>query len=167
METDENNYAFIDSQNLNLGMHELGWKLDYEKFRVYLKEKYHTKKAYVFVGFIEANQGLYNRLTETGFELKFKPTVMDGNGKIKGNIDADMVLSVMVDWDNYNKAIIISSDGDFYSLVEYLYKNDKLKTVLTTNQEKCSKLLKEKAQEKINFIADLQEKLAYKKKSTA
>jgi len=39
-----NNYAFIDSQNLNLGIQKLGWKLDYKKFRVYLKEKLEYKK---------------------------------------------------------------------------------------------------------------------------
>lgn len=32
-----NNFAFIDSQNLNLGT---DWKLDYKRFRVYLQEKY-------------------------------------------------------------------------------------------------------------------------------
>jgi hypothetical protein len=32
------NYAFIDSQNLNLGVQDLGWKLDYKKFRIYLTE---------------------------------------------------------------------------------------------------------------------------------
>ena len=44
----ENNYAFIDSQNLNLGIQLLGWKLDYKKFRIYLKEKYNVTKAYIF-----------------------------------------------------------------------------------------------------------------------
>ena len=38
-----NNYAFIDSQNLNLGIQKLGWKLDYRKFRVYLAEKFGHK----------------------------------------------------------------------------------------------------------------------------
>jgi len=32
-----NNYAFIDSQNLNLGIQSLGWKLDFAKFHRYLK----------------------------------------------------------------------------------------------------------------------------------
>jgi hypothetical protein len=40
MSKDLNNYAFIDSQNLNLGIREAGWFLDFRKFRVYLKEKY-------------------------------------------------------------------------------------------------------------------------------
>ncbi len=85
-----NNYAFIDSQNLNLGIQKLGWNLDYRKFRVYLAEKYSVKKAYVFIGFVALNQSLYDRLQEAGFILKFKPTIPDENGKIKGNIDADM-----------------------------------------------------------------------------
>jgi len=34
----ENNYAFIDGQNLNLGIRELGWKLDFKKLRIYLRE---------------------------------------------------------------------------------------------------------------------------------
>lgn len=29
-------YAFIDSQNLNLGVRSLGWKLDFAKFRQYI-----------------------------------------------------------------------------------------------------------------------------------
>src|SRR3990167_821580 len=96
-----NNYAFIDSQNLNLGIQMLGWSLDYKKFRVYLKEKYHVEKAYVFIGFVAFNQKLYDRLQEAGFFLKFKPTIPDENGKIKGNIDADMVLQAMIDFEAY------------------------------------------------------------------
>ena len=62
-----NNYAFIDSQNLNLGIKKLGWKLDHRKFRVYLKEKYGVKNAYIFVGFMALNQKLYDSLQEAGF----------------------------------------------------------------------------------------------------
>ena len=51
MKLKENNYAFTDSQNLNLGIQKLSWKLDYRKFRVYLKEKYSVEKAYIFIGF--------------------------------------------------------------------------------------------------------------------
>lgn len=60
-----NNYAFIDSQNLNLGVQKLGWKLDYRKFRVYLLEKYAVQRAYIFIGFTSLNQGLYDRLQES------------------------------------------------------------------------------------------------------
>ena len=69
------NYAFIDSQNLNLGVLELGWRLDFERFRIYLKEKYKVDKAFIFIGYLQKNQKLYRRLRSYGYELIFKPTV--------------------------------------------------------------------------------------------
>ena len=162
----DNNYAFIDSQNLNLGIRNLGWRLDYKKFRVYLAEKYGVQKAYIFIGFVALNQKLYDRLQESGFILKFKPTIPDDEGKIKGNVDADMVLSVMVEWKNYDKAIVVSSDGDFYSLVSHLYERGKLETVLSPDQDECSSLLKQTAKERIHFMDNLRGKMEYRK-STA
>lgn len=158
-----NNYAFIDSQNLNLGIQNLGWKLDYKKFRVYLSEKYEVSRVYMFIGFVASNQGLYDRLQEAGFIIRFKPTIPDNHGMIKGNVDANIVLHCLIDIDVYGRAVIISSDGDFYSLVEYLYEKDKLETVLSPNREECSSLLKQTAKEKINFMKNLQYKLEYKK----
>jgi uncharacterized LabA/DUF88 family protein len=159
----QNNYAFIDSQNLNLGIRGLGWKLDYARFRVYLKEKYGVRKAYIFIGFVALNQGLYNRLQEAGFILQFKPTVPDSDGKIKGNVDADLVLRAVIEMKEYHKSVIVSNDGDFYSLVEYLYENKKLEVVLSPNKNFCSTLLTQTAKEKIQFMNDLSGKLEYKK----
>jgi uncharacterized LabA/DUF88 family protein len=162
---EENNYAFIDSQNLNLGIVKLGWKLDYKRFRVYLTEKYNVRIAYVFIGFTYSNQDLYNKLRESGFILKFKPTISDEHGKIKGNVDADMVLNAMIEWNNYSKAVIISSDGDFYSLVTHLYNTGKLETVLSPDIKECSSLLKQTAKERINFMNELKDKLEYIRKA--
>jgi len=162
-----NNYAFIDSQNLNLGIKRLGWNLDYKRFRIYLAEKYHVQKAYIFIGFVALNQSLYDRLQEAGFILKFKPTIPDAEGKIKGNIDADLVLRAMIELQDYDKAVIVSSDGDFYSLVQFLYENKKMAGVLSPDENYCSSLLKQTAREKIWFMDNLRKKLEYKKKSTA
>ncbi|MBU1255906.1 NYN domain-containing protein, partial [Patescibacteria group bacterium] len=129
MKKKENNYAFIDSQNLNLGVLSLGWKLDYKKFRIYLKEKYCVSKVYLFIGYIPSNQDLYSFLQEAGYVCVFKPTLPNEKGEVKGNIDADLVLQAMIDYKKYDKALIISSDGDFYSLVKYLYRQNKLKCV--------------------------------------
>src|SRR3989344_2801404 len=141
MEAQENNYAFIDSQNLNLGIQKLGWRLDYRKFRIYLAEKYGVKKAYMFIGFVALNQSLYDRLQEAGFMLKFKPTIPDADGKIKGNIDADLVLRALLECREYDKAVIVSSDGDFYSLVQHLYEKERLEVVLSPDERHCSSLL--------------------------
>src|SRR3989338_5370665 len=135
MNLKQNNYAFIDSQNLNLGIQKLGWKLDYRRFRIYLAEKYGVKKAYIFIGFVALKQSLYDHLQEAGFILKFKPTIPDADGKIKGNIDADFVLRAVLELNDYAKAVIVSNDGDFYSLVQYLYESNRLEIVLSPDKE--------------------------------
>ncbi len=162
MKKSRNNYAFIDSQNLNLGIQKLGWKLDYAKFRIYLREKYHVERAYMFIGFVVGNQGLYDRLQEAGFMLKFKPTIPDGGGNIKGNIDADLVLTAILERDSYDQAVIVTSDGDFYSLVQHLYDTAKLRAVLSPDRQHCANLLRQTAQEKMIYMHNLQEKLEYK-----
>ncbi|MEK7138906.1 MAG: NYN domain-containing protein [Patescibacteria group bacterium] len=162
MKNKENNFAFIDSQNLNLGIQSLGWALDFKRFRKYLQEKYHVKTAYLFVGYIQENQDLYSSLQKAGYVLIFKPVFPNHDGEVKGNVDADLVLQVMIEYPNYDKAIIVTSDGDFYSLVKYLYDNKKLKFVMSPYVKTCSKLLKKSAKEKIVFMANLREKLEYK-----
>ena len=159
------NYAFIDSQNLNLGVRSQGWDLDFKKFRIYLKNKFNIQKAYLFIGHIPANVELYNNLKHMGYELVMKPTtkyVIDGTTTYKGNVDAELVLYAAAKvYDNYNKAIIVSGDGDFHCLVEYLSENGKLERILAPNR-KYSKLLKDYASFVIR-IDLLRAKLEYKK----
>lgn len=73
MNNDENNFSFIDGQNLNLGIRELRWSIDFKKLRTYLKEKYKISKAYYFIGFVEGNSDLYKSLQEFGYIMIFKP----------------------------------------------------------------------------------------------
>ena len=162
MKKEENNYAFIDGQNLNLGIKSLGWKLNYFRFRKYLTEKYSVTTAYYFIGYMPGNQPLYSELQKAGYVVIFKPTIPDDEGSVKGNIDADLVLQAMIDFLNYSQAIIVSSDGDFYSLVKHLYQNNKLYFVMSPYIKTCSTLLKKEAKEKIVFMDNLRKKLEYK-----
>ena len=152
---------------MNLGIQELGWNLDFKRFRIYLKEKYQAERAYIFIGYVPEYQDLYSSLQSYGYVLIFKPIIRDKHGDVKGNVDAELVLQTMIDYSNYDKALIVTSDGDFYCLVRYLYNKDKLKMVLSPNRESCSNLLMRAAKEKINFLDNLRKKLEYKKKSTA
>src|SRR3989344_6407279 len=145
----------------------MGWKLDWKRFRLYLKEKYNTSTAYIFIGYMAENQKLYASLQKAGYVLIFKPVLPDKDGEVKGNVDADLVLQAMIDFKAYNQAIIVTSDGDFYSLVRYLYEQKKLLKVLSPYVKTCSVLLRKSAKEKIVFMNNLREKLEYKRKSTA
>jgi hypothetical protein len=103
MKKEPRNYAFIDGQNLNLGVQALGWQLDWRRFRVYLQDKYGVARAYYFIGYIPGNENLYRRLQTAGYTLEFKPVLIPQSGGPKGNIDADLVLRAMIDYDAYEK----------------------------------------------------------------
>ena len=139
-------YAFIDGNNLYLGAKSQNIELDYGKLRKYLRNKFSVEKAFLFIGYDPHNTQLYSILQTYGYVLIFKPTIIfeDKSGKrtMKGNVDAELVLHASaVEYNNYNQAVIITSDGDFACLMRYLDDNKKLKKIITPT-EKYSKLLK-------------------------
>ncbi len=164
MKRKENNYAFIDSQNLNLSIQSLGWKLNFKRFRVYLREKYLVEKAYIFIGYIEGNNDLYTSLQEAGFICIFRPTLKYKDGTIKGNCDAELVLQAMIDYNDYDKAVLVTGDGDFHCLAKYLIDNNKFKALIIPNGFKFSALLKMKIfRTFLRYLNGLKNRLEYKK----
>jgi len=136
-------YAFIDSQNLNLGVKSSGWTLDFRKFRIYLKEKYQVEKAYLFIGQVAGNEKIYTFLQKSNYIVIFKPTLEFKKNKekiTKGNVDAELVLHTMIQWNNFDKAIIVSGDGDFHCLIEHLNDNNKLEKIIVPNKKYSSLL---------------------------
>lgn len=163
-------YAFIDSQNLNLGVLNdvinkkgrrvySGNKLDYKRFRNYLRERYEVSQAYIFIGQIPGNDSLYMYLQKAGFILIFKQVAWyyDAKGKVvvKGNVDTDVVLySAAKLIGEYDKAIFISGDGDFMSLYQYIEENGKLGHIFVPNRYKYSRLLNH-YRDRLRFVSDL------------
>jgi uncharacterized LabA/DUF88 family protein len=138
------NYAFIDSQNLNVSVQKYGWKMDWKKFRQFLADKYGVSKAYMFIGYVPEYEDIYEKMHQAGYAVVLKPTFdmsrpqpeekTHANGeekKVKGNVDADMVLWAMKEMPNYQQAVIVSGDGDFFGLVEYLEQQSRLMKILT------------------------------------
>ena len=155
-----NNYAFIDSQNVYLSIKEQGWSIDWKRFRVYLKEKYKVETAYLFIGYIKGNTRLYEELQKAGFICIWKPTLEYKDGTVKGNCDAELVLHTMIHFKNFEKAVIVTGDGDFYCLVEYLIQQNKLAALLVPNQKRYSALLKLKnIRQHTRYINDLKAKI--------
>ncbi len=162
----QKNYAFIDSQNLHLNIRAQGWTLDFSRFRIYLREKYAVEKAYLFLGYISGNEPLYATLRDAGFTCIFKPTVRHKDGGIKGNCDAELVLWSMIDFNVYAKAVIVTGDGDFYCLIDYLLKNNKLECILIPDRNFFSSLLKIKRfRSRLHYMNDLRGRLHKKEKA--
>ncbi len=157
-----NNFAFIDGQNVYLGIRALGWSIDWRRFRIHLKEHYGVTQAYYFIGYLPENAGLYRNLQRYGYIVVHKP-VTYRDGKPKGNVDAELVLQAMIDFREYEKAVLVTSDGDFSCLVRYLAEQGKLERVLSPNRAGCSALLKRATGPRIDFLEDARKKLEHKK----
>lgn len=163
----KNNYAFIDSQNVNLAIRQQGWMLNFTRFRIYLADKYGVTKAFLFIGFVEGNNDLYKYLQEAGFICIFKPTLRYKDGTVKGNCDAELVLHVMIELPNFAKAVIVTGDGDFYCLIKFLLEQKKLKIVLIPDRFKYSALLKMRIfRPYLRWMNDLRKRLALTKEKT-
>lgn len=164
----EINLAFIDGQNLHLGTTQNGWRVDHNKLRVYLKDKYHVTEAYYFLGYIsEEEQDLYNNLQKAGFIVVFKEHNSSLTAKKKGNVDTDIVFEIMknlVDNEDFNKFVLVSGDGDYKKVVDYLVKKDKFKKILFPNKKFASSLYKTLGAEFFDYMDNLKTYVAWDKK---
>lgn len=163
-----NNYAFIDGQNLHLGTGQNGWHVDHEKFRKYLAEKYHITEAYYFLGFVSDNQqDLYDKLQRAGFILFFREHSSALKGKKKGNVDCDIIFSVMkrlVEGESFDQVVLVSGDGDYIKLVDFLIKRKRFAKILFPNKTFASSLYKRLGTEYFDYLEnpDIQAKIARK-----
>ena len=151
MNTDqrEGNLAFIDGQNLYMGTAKSAahpWRIDLQRFRVYLRQKYNVSDAFYFLGYVqEENQDLYEEIQKAGFVLIFRahnPAMM---GKKKGNVDSDIIFHVMKKMykrESFDKVILVSGDGDYKILVDFLIEENKFGKILFPNKKYASSLYK-------------------------
>lgn len=134
---------------------------DWRRLRVHLKETYGVGEALYFLGYMVQNEGLYRHLRESGYSLVFKK-VSYTDGVAKGNVDAEVVLHAMIQYPNYEKAVLLASDGDYTCLVEHLKENGKLERVVSPHRERCSGFLMEAAGDKMDFLEDVRHKIRRK-----
>lgn len=89
-------------------------------------------------------------MQDAGFICIFKAVLNYKDGTVKGNVDAELVLQVMIQLHAFEKAVI---------LIQYLLEQSKLRTVLVPNRMKYSALLKRYAKNDIAFMNDLEHKV--------
>ncbi|MFH0846308.1 MAG: NYN domain-containing protein [Patescibacteria group bacterium] len=166
---EENNLAFVDGQNLHLGTtkSEKSWIVDLAKFRIYLEKKYDVKKAYYFLGFTNSDyQNLYNVIQEAGFILIFKPHNLNMSGEKKGNVDSDIIFSVMEKMyrrEKFDKIILVSGDGDYKKLVDFLIAENRFKKILFPNKKFASSLYKKITRVYYDYLENLKGKICKNK----
>jgi hypothetical protein len=135
--------------------------LDFGRFRKYLSDKYDVAKAFLFIGYVPTHQARYTTLQQQGYILIFKPALIFKDGRIKGNVDAELVLHAMIEWAHYDQAVIVSGDGDFHCLIKHLRQKNKLKKLIIPHQNNFSSLLREFVPADAVFMNNLRGKLGY------
>ncbi|OQA36729.1 MAG: NYN domain protein [Parcubacteria group bacterium ADurb.Bin326] len=161
----ENNLAFVDGQNLYLGTmsEKPGWKVDLVKFRQYLSEKYEVKNAYYFLGFVdENNQELYEKIQVAGFILKFREHNSGMLSSKKGNVDSDIIFEVMKKMykkEPFDKVVLVTGDGDFKMLVDFLIEEGRFKKILFPNKTFASSLYKKITRVYFDYLLNIKHRI--------
>ena len=116
--------------------------------QIYLEKKYGVTKAYYYLGYVQEGSGiekLYEAIQEAGFVLVFRQHNSAMIGKKKGNVDSDIIFSAMKRLhlrDDFDKIVLVSGDGDYKMLVDFLIEQDKFEKILFPNRRYSSSLYK-------------------------
>jgi uncharacterized LabA/DUF88 family protein len=164
------NLAFIDGQNLYLGtaLSNFPWKIDLARFRIYLEKKYHVETAYYFLGWVNnKKQDLYEKIQQAGFVLVFRQHNSAMVGKKKGNVDSDIIFKIMkklYKQEVFDKILLVSGDGDYKMLVDFLIEEKKFEKILFPNKKFASSLYRSLGSELFDYLEEenVKEKIALK-----
>jgi uncharacterized LabA/DUF88 family protein len=124
------------------------WEVDLARFRVYLAEKYQVTKAFYFLGYVQEGdkiQKLYEEIQAAGFILVFRQHNSAMISQKKGNVDSDIIFSIMkriYRKEIFDKVVLVSGDGDYKMLVDFLVEEGKLEKLLFPNMRYRSSLYK-------------------------
>lgn len=141
--------VFIDAANLIYSQKTLGWKIDLERFMKFFRAKYQVQRANYYYAYIKndnAQQKFFKKLEGFGYRIKTKEVKVirqkDGTSFRKGNLDVDLTIDAVKSLDSYSKAIIVSGDSDFVSLVKYLKYRNKKVIIISAKGHVARELLK-------------------------
>lgn len=158
------NFAFIDGQNLYMGTAKREtdpWKIDLKRFRVYLAEKYSVTTAFYHLGYTQDSlraKEVYEEIQSAGFILVFRQHSEMMMGSKKGNVDSDIIFSVMkrlYKKEDFKKVILVSGDGDYKDLVDFLIEEKRFEKILFPDRKRASSLYKKLGSEYYDNLENL------------
>lgn len=164
MKSNENNFAFIDGQNLYMATakREIDpWIVDLKRFKIYLVENYAVTKAFYHLGYVQDTlraQEIYESIQNAGFILVFRQHSEAMIGNKKGNVDSDIIFSIMkrlYKKEEFQKIILVSGDGDYKNLVDFLIEEKRLGKILLPDRKRASSLYKKLGSEYYDYLENL------------
>ena len=159
-------YTFIDASNIIYGAGADNWKMDFQKLIKYLKERFEAKKVFYFAGLDPENKkqlGFYEKLQEFGYILRLVPLKTFSDGSRKGDVDSRMTFEIMKYFNEYNQAIVLTGDGDYYWVLGYLSEEGK-KVKILSFKNRTARELKRLAKGNFTDLSRLKKMLEFKLK---
>ena len=162
-------YVFIDASNIIYGASHNGWRMDFEKLIKYLKTRYDANKVFYYAGLDPENKkqlGFYEKLQEFGYILRLVPLKVFSDGTRKGDVDSRMTFEIMKYFGTYNRAVILTGDGDYYWVLEYLIQNKK-QVFIISFAKRTAPELKKLAKEDFAHLGNLRHQLQFRDQKKA
>lgn len=108
---------------------------------------------------------MYDKIQEAGFVLKFREHNSAMLAKKKGNVDSDIIFAIMkrlYNKEEFDKVILVSGDGDYRMLVDFLIEESKFKKILFTNREFASSLYKKITRVYYDYLVNIKHRIQLK-----
>lgn len=164
-------YAFVDASNIIYRNSDNDpWKIDLKKLLKYLRERFGASRVIYYGGVDQHNAiqaRLYRQLEKWGYELRLNPikrfTNSRGERYTKADVDARLAFEAMKLIKEYDRAVFLTGDGDFYWLLEYLLEK-KDKVWLIASPKKTAKELKQLFGHRFSSLDDTRRWLEFKGK---
>ncbi len=125
-------------------------------------------EAYYFLGYVSDEQEeLYSLLQRAGFIVIFKEHHASSVGKKKGNVDSDIIFEMMknmIENATFHKILLVSGDGDYKKVVDYLIKKERFEKILFPNKKFASSLYKYLGSERFDYLSNIKSYVQYIKR---
>jgi len=160
-----NTYAFIDASNIIYGARAEGWLIDQKRLIQYLKAKFWIQKAFFYYGKDSKDlkkEAFLQKLEQFGYTLRVKEIKQFGQ-RMKANCDVDLTMDMLLTIREYHRAIVLTGDGDFAPLLEYLISKKKDIYVISS-PKRTAKEIRKLMGGKLQSFYDLKRVLGYKKR---
>ena len=140
--------VFIDAANILYSQQTLGWKLDYQKLKNYLKNQAKLFGLFYYsgkLGTLEKQIKFIQRLEKLEYKVIAKEvkSIKINKKQIlhKGNLDVELSLDAFRLSSKYDTLLLFSGDSDFAYLIDLLKAKGKKIIVFSTRGHVSKELL--------------------------
>ncbi len=160
-------FAFIDATNIIYGADDHGWRMDYKKLADFLNTRFGVEKTLYYAGVDDQNLkqlNFYEKLQDFGYSLRLVPVKTFSDGKKKADVDSRMTFEMMLYLQSYDEVVVMTGDGDYYWVLEYLKKLKK-RVILLSFPSHTARELKVLFAGNFMDLNDIKKNLEFNKKN--